>query len=78
MIVSDIRAVTSFWACVLAQEDTAGHHAAVDAAAERPRAAGGHPHRQAHHHLLPDVPGLQLGQRVLQVAQGDAGTGAWV
>ena len=45
-----------FWAAGPWQDAT-GNHAAVDAAAPRPRRAAG---REARHHCLPDLAGLQL------------------
>ena len=70
-------------------QDPAGHHTPLDTAPERPRAARwaagvprprSGPRRRAppgapRHHRVPHQPRVQLGQRVHQVAQGDAGSG---
>lgn len=49
-----------------------GHHTDLVAAQKRARASGRKPDRKAMHHLLPYKPGQQLGQRVQEVAAGDA------
>ena len=51
-------------------QDPAGHLAAVDDAARRPRIAGRQAARAPRAYRVPHQPGRQLGQRVHQVAQG--------